>query len=157
MGSSFIAYGAVLSIMLLLGQSWLMRRNKSQEFFDSVVIAAWGYISNLRLSIDSLDWSIPLLNIDGDRIGHTKTSNIPLWVLCCENRINRRYYLVLRRYSGHISLVSKGQAPTKCHSRSDHRLDWLVYGFSCSRTRVFHQHARCIWAYSDGCGHHSNR
>jgi hypothetical protein len=43
MGSSFIAYGAVMSIMLLLGQAWLIRRNKSQEFFDSAVIAAWGY------------------------------------------------------------------------------------------------------------------
>ena len=42
MGSSFIAYGAILAIMLLLGQPWLLRRNKSQEFFDSTVIASWG-------------------------------------------------------------------------------------------------------------------
>ena len=54
MGSSFIAYGVILALMLLLGQPWLARRNKSQEFFDSAVIAAWGYLlilwrSNSRL------------------------------------------------------------------------------------------------------------
>jgi hypothetical protein len=46
MGSSFIAYGAVMAIMLLLGQAWLARRNKSQEFFDSAVIGAWGSVLN---------------------------------------------------------------------------------------------------------------
>lgn len=50
MGSSFIAYGAVMSIMMLLGQAWLVRRNKSQEFFDSAVIAAWGYACSSNFS-----------------------------------------------------------------------------------------------------------
>ena len=43
MGSSFIAYGVIMAVMLLIGQQWLIRRNKSQEFFDSIVIALWGY------------------------------------------------------------------------------------------------------------------
>jgi len=46
MGSSFIAYGAIMAIMLYLGQAWLARRNKSQEFYDSAVIAAWGLVNS---------------------------------------------------------------------------------------------------------------
>ena len=158
MGSSFIAYGAVLSIMLLLGQNWLMRRNKSQEFFDSVVISAWGYVSCGAHEDWCLGWWTPLRNIDGDRIGLTKISNILPWVTTSSplSRINARYYLVLRRYSRHISLLSKGQTPTKCHSCRDNHFDWLVNGISCSRTRVLNQYARCIWTHSDGCWCHSN-
>ena len=78
MGSSFIAYGALLAVMLLLGQEWLVRRNKSQEFFDSAMIGAWGYI--LLVFILTLDWSIRLRNIDGDLTGLIKTFNILLWV-----------------------------------------------------------------------------
>ena len=79
MGSSFIAYGAVLAIMLLLGQNWLIRRKKSQEFFDSVVIAAWGFIP-IRFRFLTLDWSTLSRNTGGDQIGHTKTFSILLWV-----------------------------------------------------------------------------
>src|SRR5579862_705054 len=42
MGSAFIAYGIILTILLLAGQLWLKRTGRSQEFFDSIVIAAWG-------------------------------------------------------------------------------------------------------------------
>jgi hypothetical protein len=45
MGSAFIAYGIILTIILLVGQAWLARRGKSQEFFDSIVIAAWGCVN----------------------------------------------------------------------------------------------------------------
>ncbi|WEW56631.1 hypothetical protein PRK78_002079 [Emydomyces testavorans] len=45
MGSAFIAYGIVLTILLLVGQVWLRRTGRSQEFFDSVVIALWGCIN----------------------------------------------------------------------------------------------------------------
>ncbi|BFZ61180.1 hypothetical protein YB2330_002239 [Saitoella coloradoensis] len=45
MGSSFIAYGAVMSIMLLVGQPLLARTNRSQEFFDSALIGAWGCVN----------------------------------------------------------------------------------------------------------------
>ncbi|KAL2384566.1 hypothetical protein RJZ90_001879 [Blastomyces dermatitidis] len=45
MGSAFIAYGILLTILLLVGQYWLRRTGRSQEFFDSVVIAVWGCIN----------------------------------------------------------------------------------------------------------------
>ncbi|PNS15622.1 Protein YTP1 [Sphaceloma murrayae] len=45
MGSAFIAYGIVLLILLLVGQVWLQRRRRSQEFFDSSLIAAWGCVN----------------------------------------------------------------------------------------------------------------
>lgn len=45
MGSAFIAYGVLLTILLLVGQVWLRRTGRSQEFFDSIVIAAWGCVN----------------------------------------------------------------------------------------------------------------
>ncbi|KAI1138476.1 hypothetical protein F5Y05DRAFT_384197 [Hypoxylon sp. FL0543] len=45
MGSAFIAYGILLTILLLVGQLWLRRTGRSQEFFDSAVIAAWGMVN----------------------------------------------------------------------------------------------------------------
>ncbi|KAI1495471.1 hypothetical protein F5X99DRAFT_403437 [Biscogniauxia marginata] len=45
MGSAFIAYGVLLTLLLLVGQLWLQRTGRSQEFFDSVVIAAWGCVN----------------------------------------------------------------------------------------------------------------
>lgn len=45
MGSAFIAYGIILTIALLAGQLWIRRTGRSQEFFDSVVIAAWGCVN----------------------------------------------------------------------------------------------------------------
>ncbi|KAI5806552.1 putative integral membrane protein [Peziza echinospora] len=41
MGSSFIAYGIVMTIMLLVGQGWLRRTGRSPEFWDSLVIGSW--------------------------------------------------------------------------------------------------------------------
>ncbi|PYH88447.1 hypothetical protein BO71DRAFT_403848 [Aspergillus ellipticus CBS 707.79] len=45
MGSAFIAYGILLTILLLVGQFWLRRTGRSQEFFDSLIIAAWGCVN----------------------------------------------------------------------------------------------------------------
>ena len=45
MGSAFVAYGILLTILLLVGQVWLRRTGRSQEFFDSLVIAAWGCVN----------------------------------------------------------------------------------------------------------------
>lgn len=45
MGSAFIGYGIVLTILLLVGQIWLRRTGRSQEFFDSLIIAAWGCVN----------------------------------------------------------------------------------------------------------------
>ncbi|KAL8705018.1 MAG: hypothetical protein Q9201_001863 [Fulgogasparrea decipioides] len=45
MGSAFIGYGIILTILLLVGQNWLRRTGRSQEFFDSLLIAAWGCVN----------------------------------------------------------------------------------------------------------------
>ncbi|RMZ78463.1 hypothetical protein DV737_g3908, partial [Chaetothyriales sp. CBS 132003] len=45
MGSAFIGYGIVMTILLLVGQAWLRRTGRSQEFFDSCIIAAWGCVN----------------------------------------------------------------------------------------------------------------
>ena len=45
MGSAFIGYGILLTILLLVGQIWLKRTGRSQEFFDSLIIAAWGCVN----------------------------------------------------------------------------------------------------------------
>ncbi|KAI8626351.1 hypothetical protein F5Y19DRAFT_466523 [Xylariaceae sp. FL1651] len=45
MGSAFIGYGILLTILLLVGQLWLRRTGRSQEFFDSAVITAWGVVN----------------------------------------------------------------------------------------------------------------
>ena len=45
MGSAFIGYGIILTIILLVGQVWLKRTGRSQEFFDSLLIAAWGCVN----------------------------------------------------------------------------------------------------------------
>lgn len=45
MGSAFIAYGIILTILLLVGQMWLKRTGRSQEFFDSLIIALWGCVN----------------------------------------------------------------------------------------------------------------
>ena len=45
MGSAFIGYGIILTILLLVGQLWLRRTGRSQEFFDSMIIAAWGCVN----------------------------------------------------------------------------------------------------------------
>lgn len=45
MGSAFIAYGVIMTILLLVGQAWLRSTGRSQEFFDSIVIAAWGCVN----------------------------------------------------------------------------------------------------------------
>lgn len=45
MGSAFIGYGIILTLMMLVGQAWLRRTGRSQEFFDSIIIAAWGCVN----------------------------------------------------------------------------------------------------------------
>ncbi|CRG88587.1 Protein YTP1 [Talaromyces islandicus] len=45
MGSAFIGYGIVMTILLLVGQYWLRRTGRSQEFYDSLIIAAWGLVN----------------------------------------------------------------------------------------------------------------
>ncbi|KAL2108903.1 hypothetical protein VUR80DRAFT_3220 [Thermomyces stellatus] len=45
MGGAFIAYGIILTIILVAGQVWVRRSGRSQEFYDSAVIAAWGCVN----------------------------------------------------------------------------------------------------------------
>ena len=45
MGGAFVAYGIVLTIILVGGQLWVRRTGRSQEFYDSAVIAAWGCVN----------------------------------------------------------------------------------------------------------------
>jgi len=45
MGSAFIGYGIILTIVMLAGQVWLRKTGRSQEFFDSAMIAAWGCVN----------------------------------------------------------------------------------------------------------------
>ncbi|KAL2783519.1 hypothetical protein BJX66DRAFT_318413 [Aspergillus keveii] len=45
MGSAFIAYGILLTIILLVGQLWIRNSGRSQEFYDSAVIAISGCIN----------------------------------------------------------------------------------------------------------------
>lgn len=45
MGSSFVAYGILLLLSLRVGAPWLLRRGKSQEWYDSLVITLWGIVN----------------------------------------------------------------------------------------------------------------
>ncbi|KAL3488948.1 hypothetical protein BJX62DRAFT_252955 [Aspergillus germanicus] len=45
MGSAFIAYGILLTVILLVGQLWVRRSGRSQEFYDSAVISIFGCIN----------------------------------------------------------------------------------------------------------------
>ncbi|KAK4181523.1 hypothetical protein QBC36DRAFT_84217 [Triangularia setosa] len=56
MGSAFIAYGVLLTIVLLVGQLWLRRTGRSQEFFDSAVIAAWGCVNTFTEHRWGTEW-----------------------------------------------------------------------------------------------------
>ncbi|KAG0950377.1 hypothetical protein G6F29_007444 [Rhizopus arrhizus] len=45
MGSSFVGYGILLLLSLRVGGPWLMRKGKSQEWYDSWVIMLWGIVN----------------------------------------------------------------------------------------------------------------
>jgi hypothetical protein len=57
MGSAFIAYGILLTLMLLVGQAWLKRTGRSQEFFDSAIITAWGIVNTFTEHRWGSNWS----------------------------------------------------------------------------------------------------
>ncbi|KAI9687490.1 MAG: hypothetical protein M1822_002100 [Bathelium mastoideum] len=98
MGSAFIAYGIVLTILLLVGQAWLAATGRSQEFFDSVVIAAWGCVNTFtehrwggpwvhndlqHTSMGVIWWCAGLLGIwlSRTRSGRPKRNLIPALVI----------------------------------------------------------------------------
>ncbi|KAH6908915.1 hypothetical protein BKA70DRAFT_1279101 [Coprinopsis sp. MPI-PUGE-AT-0042] len=45
MGSSFIAYGVIMSIMFLAGETWVRRSGRSPDFYDSCVMTAVGMVN----------------------------------------------------------------------------------------------------------------
>lgn len=57
MGSSFIAYGYVLAIMLYFGDGVLARRNRSQEFYDNLIITLWGIVNTFTEHRWGQNWS----------------------------------------------------------------------------------------------------
>lgn len=56
MGGAFIAYGIILTIILVVGQLWIRRNGRSQEFYDSIVIAAWGCVNTFTEHRWGTDW-----------------------------------------------------------------------------------------------------
>jgi hypothetical protein len=57
MGSSFILYGFILAMMLFVGEKFLTKVNKSQEFFDSTVIMLWGIVNTFTEHRWGQPWS----------------------------------------------------------------------------------------------------
>ncbi|KAI1790285.1 hypothetical protein LXA43DRAFT_1017323 [Ganoderma leucocontextum] len=45
MGSGFIAYGTIMAILLLVGESWVRRSGRSPDWWDSWVIMLWGIVN----------------------------------------------------------------------------------------------------------------
>ncbi|THW19399.1 hypothetical protein D6D17_09200 [Aureobasidium pullulans] len=98
MGSAFIAYGIIYTILLLVGQIWLRRTGRSQEFYDSVVIAAWGCVNTFtehrwgtawvrndlqHTAMGVIWWCAGLLGVwlSRDRRGRPKRNLIPAIVI----------------------------------------------------------------------------
>ncbi|EWC45626.1 hypothetical protein DRE_05187 [Drechslerella stenobrocha 248] len=57
MGSSFIGYAIVMSVMTLAGQAWLRRHGRAPEFWDSLVIAVWGFVNTFTEHRWGQSWS----------------------------------------------------------------------------------------------------
>ena len=94
MGSAFIAYGIVLTILLLNGQALLARSGRSQEFWDSLVISLWGCVNTFtehrwggpwvrndlqHTSMGIIWWAAGLVGIwlSKDRAGRPRRNLIP--------------------------------------------------------------------------------
>jgi len=98
MGSAFVAYGILLTIILLCGQAWLARSRRSQEFWDSCIIAAWGVVNTFtehrwgtawanndlqHTSMGIIWWAAGLVGIwlSRDRRGRPRRNLIPALVI----------------------------------------------------------------------------
>lgn len=98
MGSAFIGYGIVLTILLLVGQGFIRKTGRSQEFFDSLIIAAWGCVNTFtehrwggpwvhndiqHTSMGVIWWSAGLVGIwlSRTRNGRPKRNLIPAIVI----------------------------------------------------------------------------
>lgn len=98
MGSAFIAYGIVLTILLLNGQAMIARSGRSQEFWDSLIIALWGCVNTFtehrwggpwvkndlqHTSMGIIWWAAGLVGIwlSRDRQGRPRRNLIPSLVI----------------------------------------------------------------------------
>ena len=98
MGGAFIAYGVLLTIILLVGQMWIRRTGRSQEFYDSAVIAAWGCVNTFtehrwgtawvrndwqHTTMGIVWWSAGLVGVwlSRDRDGQPKRNFIPGFII----------------------------------------------------------------------------
>ena len=94
MGSAFIAYGIILTVLLLNGQPFLAWTGRSQEFWDSLIISIWGCINTFtehrwgdpwvkndlqHTSMGIIWWSAGLVGIwlSRDRRGRPRRNLIP--------------------------------------------------------------------------------
>ena len=107
MGSAFIGYGIVLTIIMLVGQAWLKRTGRSQEFFDSLLIAAWGCVNTFTEHSWGGAWV-------GNDIQHT-TMGVIWW--CAGLAGNRTTSLPSRRIRSFSCITSSG-CPTNFPIRS---------------------------------------
>jgi hypothetical protein len=57
MGSGFIAYATISTIILLVGEQWVRRSGRSPELWDSWVITLWGIINTFTLHHGNV-WSV---------------------------------------------------------------------------------------------------
>ncbi|KAJ7576935.1 hypothetical protein C8J56DRAFT_971983 [Mycena floridula] len=57
MGGGFIAYGCIMAILLLAGQTWVRKSGKSPEWWDSWVIMLWGIVNTFTQHRGST-WSV---------------------------------------------------------------------------------------------------
>lgn len=100
MGTAFIVYGVVLLCMLFVGEHFLKRMNRSQEYFDSMVIMVWGIINTFtehrwgkedwnhgdvqHTSMGIIWWAAGALGVymSWDRVNHRPQRNhIPAFVI----------------------------------------------------------------------------
>lgn len=56
MGTAFIVYGVILLVMMYCGERFLAKCNRSQEYFDSMVIMIWGIINTFTEHRWGEDW-----------------------------------------------------------------------------------------------------
>ncbi|KKF93064.1 Protein YTP1 [Ceratocystis platani] len=98
MGGAFIGYATVMALFVAVGQRWLRRSGRSQEFFDSIIIAAFGCVNTFtehhwgtawvkndwqHTTIGVIWWATGLVGIwlSTDRFGNPKRNFIPGFVL----------------------------------------------------------------------------
>ncbi|OLL23430.1 Protein YTP1 [Neolecta irregularis DAH-3] len=111
MGSSFLGYGIVMTLMLVFGQEWLKRRGKSMDFYDSAVICIWGFVNTFTEHRWNEAWSHKDLQ-------HTSLGmNLSM-------SVEGRNYLVDSRATGHVFIAAEWTKPDICAVVGDYT-NWV--------------------------------